>query len=133
MTGSDVLPRPVSAPPKGGGHLWRQFLIWTVTLVLAAGWFAFCVLVWPRLTRPLVLAIAAGVHLGIGVFLGMWTFGLAMIIANVAFVSPWVVRRMIDRSPVLTIEQRSATHPASNGVSQRQMAHDKRKPERSSR
>jgi hypothetical protein len=36
-------------------------------------------------------------HLGIGLFLGMWTFGLAMIIANLSFVSPWVVRRILDR------------------------------------
>ena len=59
--------------------------------------FSYCVLVWPRLTRPLVLAIAIGMHLGIGMFLGMWTFGLAMIIANLSFVSPWVVRRIVDR------------------------------------
>ena len=58
---------------------------------------SYCVLVWPRLTRPIVLAIAVGVHLGIGAFLGMWTFGLAMIIGNLAFVSPWLVRRLIDR------------------------------------
>jgi hypothetical protein len=58
---------------------------------------SYCVLVWPRLTRPIVLAIGVGMHLGIGLFLGMWTFGLAMIIANIAFVSPWVVRRVFDR------------------------------------
>jgi len=60
---------------------------------------SYCVLVWPRLTRPLVIAGAVAMHLGIGAFLGMWTFGLAMIIANVAFVSPWVVRRVLDRQP----------------------------------
>jgi hypothetical protein len=57
----------------------------------------YCALVWPRLTRPIVIAIGIGMHLGIGLFLGMWTFGLAMIIANLAFVSPWVVRRLLDR------------------------------------
>jgi signal peptidase I len=41
MTGSHVLSRPVSSAPEGGGHLLRQLLIWTLTLVLAAGWFAF--------------------------------------------------------------------------------------------
>src|SRR5262249_38878185 len=65
-------------------------------------WETFnCVLVWPRLTRPIMLAIAVGVHLGIGLFLGMWTFGLAMLIANTAFVSPWGVRRILDRQPLL--------------------------------
>jgi hypothetical protein len=58
---------------------------------------SYCVLVWPRLTRPIVLAIAVGMHLGIGMFLGMWTFGLAMIIGNMAFVSPWLVRQILDR------------------------------------
>jgi hypothetical protein len=29
----------------------------------------------------------------------MWTFGLAMLIANLSFVSPWLVRRIIDRRP----------------------------------
>jgi hypothetical protein len=36
--------------------------------------------------------------LGIALFLGMMTFGLVMIIANLAFVSPWVVRAVIDRN-----------------------------------
>ncbi len=57
----------------------------------------YCVLVWPRLTRPLVIAMAVAVHLGIALFLGMMTFGLVMIIANVAFVSPAIVRRVLDR------------------------------------
>jgi hypothetical protein len=74
----------------------------------------YCVLVWPRLTRPLVLAIAVGVHMGIGLFLGMWTFGLAMLIANIAFVSPWVVRRIFDRqsTPQLNGKQKAANSPS---------------------
>ena len=58
---------------------------------------SYCALVWPRLTRPLVIAMAVAVHLGIALFLGMMTFGLVMIIANVAFVSPALVRRILDR------------------------------------
>jgi len=58
---------------------------------------SYCALVWPRLLRPIIIAIGIGMHLGIGLFLGMWTFGLAMIIANLSFVSPWVVRRILDR------------------------------------
>ena len=54
-------------------------------------------LVWPRLTRPLVVAMSVPIHLGIALFLGMMTFGLAMIIANLAFVSPWVIRETIGR------------------------------------
>ncbi len=54
----------------------------------------YCALVWPRATRPIVLAIAVGVHLGIAFFLGMITFGLAMIFGNLAFVSPALIRRL---------------------------------------
>ena len=51
----------------------------------------YCALVWPKITRPLALFLAVCVHGGIVVFLGMPTFGLAMIIANGAFLSPqWV-------------------------------------------
>jgi hypothetical protein len=45
-------------------------------------------LVWPRLTRPWVLAIALLVHAGIAIFLGMITFGAMMIVANLAFLVP---------------------------------------------
>jgi hypothetical protein len=53
----------------------------------------YCVLIWPRQTRPLVLMMALAVHLGIAGGLGMMTFGLAMLIANLAFVAPATVRR----------------------------------------
>jgi hypothetical protein len=54
----------------------------------------YCVLIWPRLTRPLVLAMAVAVHGGIALFLGMPTFGLAMLIGNLAFVRPETIRRL---------------------------------------
>lgn len=57
---------------------------------------SYCVLIWPRLTRPLMIALAIPIHLGIALFLGMPTFGLVMLIGNVAFISPWVVRRLLD-------------------------------------
>lgn len=56
----------------------------------------YCGLVWPRLTRPWVLLGAVFVHLGIAVALGMPTFGLVMLIGNLAFVSPETVRRWVD-------------------------------------
>ena len=48
----------------------------------------FWALVWHRRLRPYVLAGGVLMHLGIGAFLGMWTFGLAMIAAYVAFLDP---------------------------------------------
>lgn len=56
----------------------------------------YCALVWPRVTRPIVLMIAVCVHGGIAIFLGMITFGVAMLIGNLAFVSPAIVRAAIE-------------------------------------
>jgi hypothetical protein len=52
-------------------------------------------LVWPRLTRRLALAMAVAVHLGIGIAMGMMEFGLAMLVANMAFVPADMFRRII--------------------------------------
>jgi hypothetical protein len=56
----------------------------------------YCVLIWPRLTRPWVLLLAIFVHAGIAVAYGMPTFGLVMLIGNLAFVSPQTVRAWSD-------------------------------------
>jgi hypothetical protein len=56
----------------------------------------YCALVWPRLTRPWVLLMAVVVHGGIILFLGMPTFGLVMLIGNLAFVSPKTIRKFFD-------------------------------------
>jgi hypothetical protein len=56
----------------------------------------YCVLIWPRATRPIFLALAVMVHGGIALCLGMITFGLAMLIANIAFVPSHVTERAID-------------------------------------
>ena len=57
---------------------------------------SYCALVWPRLTRPWVLLMAVFVHGGIVFALGMPTFGLVMLIGNLAFVSPKTVRKIFD-------------------------------------
>ena len=57
---------------------------------------SYCALVWPALTRPWVLLMAVFVHLGIIIALGMPTFGLVMLIGNLAFVSPKMVRKVFD-------------------------------------
>lgn len=56
----------------------------------------YCCLVWNRLTRPLMLAMAVAIHGGIAAFMGMITFGTAMLIANLAFLQPATVRKWID-------------------------------------
>jgi hypothetical protein len=73
-------------------HRWLLALLTHVTVF----WETFyCFLVWPKLTRPLCLAMAVLVHLGIAICLGMKTFGLVMIIANLAFVYPETVRDVV--------------------------------------
>lgn len=57
---------------------------------------SYCALIWPRLTRPWMLLMAVFVHGGIILFLGMPTFGLAMLIGNLAFVSPKTIRKVFD-------------------------------------
>ena len=57
---------------------------------------SYCALVWPALTRPWVLFMAVVVHAGIVFALGMPTFGLVMLIGNLAFVSPKTVRKVFD-------------------------------------
>ena len=52
----------------------------------------YCALIWPRLTRPVMLMLAVPLHLGIAVCLGMVTFGLIMLVANMAFIPPEFVR-----------------------------------------
>ena len=52
--------------------------------------------VWNRYTRPMVLWMAVFIHAGIALFMGMITFGVAMIIANLSFLSPGIVRAWID-------------------------------------
>ncbi len=58
---------------------------------------SYSALIWPRLTRPVMLALAVPLHLGIAVCLGMMTFGTVMLIANLAFVPPEWTRRLLDR------------------------------------
>ncbi len=56
----------------------------------------YCCLVWNRFTRPLVLWTAIFVHGGIALAMGLMTFGLAMIFANLSFLSPATVRAWVD-------------------------------------
>lgn len=55
----------------------------------------FCVLIWIRLARPLMLAGAVVLHVGIGACLGMWTFGLIMLVGCAAFLPNEGVRQLV--------------------------------------
>lgn len=70
-----------------------------ITLATLFWEVGYAALVWPRLTRPLFLAMAVAVHLGIGLTMGMMEFGLAMIVANLAFVPAAAWRRLVSDRP----------------------------------
>jgi hypothetical protein len=57
----------------------------------------FPILIWNRRLRPLFIAAGLLLHFGIGKFLGMWTFGIAMQICYLSFLPPWVVDAVLNR------------------------------------
>jgi hypothetical protein len=74
---------------------------WPVLVALATHvtifWeLSYCFLVWNRFARPLMIWLAVFIHGGIAVAMGMITFGLVMIYANLAFLSPATIRRWLD-------------------------------------
>ena len=71
---------------------WLPFLIAHVTI---AWEIFFIVLVWNPKFRPLMLFMGVLMHVGIGAFLGMWTFGLIMAFAYLAFSDPDLWRHRI--------------------------------------
>ena len=91
---------------------WLPFLIAHVTIAWEV---FFIVLVWNPKFRPLMLFMGVLMHVGIGAFLGMWTFGLIMAFAYLAFSDPdlWRHRTTLfvrwirghgEVSPVLALE-----------------------------
>ncbi|MBV8382293.1 MAG: hypothetical protein JOZ63_06785, partial [Planctomycetaceae bacterium] len=51
--------------------------------------------VWSPRLRPLVLAGAVVLHVGIGACLGMWTFGLIMLVGCASFLPAGAVRQLV--------------------------------------
>jgi hypothetical protein len=75
-----------------GEHRWFIALLTHITVF----WEMFyCFFVWHKLSRPICIGLAVAVHLGIALFLGMPTFGSAMIIANLAFVYPETIAAVV--------------------------------------
>ena len=78
---------------------WLVRYPWFIALLthLTVFWETFyAFLVWPRYTRPVMLVMALLVHGGIALFLGMPTFGIAMIIGNLAFIRPETTSRIVN-------------------------------------
>jgi len=77
---------------------WTVHAPWLLALMshITLFWeLSYVFLIWPKLTRPIMLILAVLVHAGIGLAMGMKTFGLVMIIANLAFVYPEYVEATV--------------------------------------
>lgn len=69
-------------------------------------------LIWPRFSRPIMLAAAVPLHLGIACCMGMMTFGVIMLVGNAAFVRPawlpgWLRDPCLARGAVAPAQARS--------------------------
>jgi hypothetical protein len=80
--------RPLDLSPlrKSLGNDFFELVInfWTHAVVYTE--LAFPVLVWPRITRPLILVAAAVAWLSLVLASGLWLFGLTLLVASLAFV-----------------------------------------------
>jgi hypothetical protein len=74
---------------------WIAF--WSHAVVLFE--LAFGVLIWIPLARPLLLALGVVVRASLAMVTGDLTFAVVMCIASLAFVTPELVRRVIERRP----------------------------------
>lgn len=79
-----------------GSPQWA-FLLAVLTHVTVFWEISYSALIWHRLTRPVMLAIALLIHGGIALFMGMITFGVAMIFGNLAFIKPATVEAVIGK------------------------------------
>ncbi|MEQ9410604.1 MAG: HTTM domain-containing protein [Fuerstiella sp.] len=80
---------------------WLPYLLAHVTVAWEV---FFCILVWRPRLRPLMLLIGTAMHLGIGAFLGMWTFGLIMTFPYLAFSDSARWRRRLTAWPGVNSE-----------------------------
>ncbi len=74
-------------------------LINLATHVTLAWELSYVALIWPRWSRPVMLALAIPVHLGIACTMGMITFGCIMLVGNLAFIPPEFWQRGESRIP----------------------------------
>lgn len=95
------------------------FVTHLATHATVAWEISFSALVWNRYLRPFVILIGTSMHLGIGMFLGMWTFGLTMMFGYVTFIPSHRLRYFVHgicRVPAASIpwnELGAQTRPTS--------------------
>ena len=74
---------------------WHPWLLNLLTHVCVFWEVSFCMLIWRPRLRPLMLAGAVVLHVGIGACLGMWTFALIMLVGCASFLPRSVVSDLL--------------------------------------
>lgn len=92
--------------PIAVNFMTQLILAWEVT---------YPALIWPRLTRPLMLFLAVPLHLGIALGMGMTTFGLIMLVGNAAFISPRIIRAVFSSQNRRLLAAKKEVTPAGQG------------------
>jgi hypothetical protein len=95
---------------------WHPWLVNLMTHVSVMWEISFCVLIWKKVWRPLMLIGAVVLHVGIGACLGMWTFGLVMLIGCASFLPGELVHSLLGALPVRKgrpVQETGNSRPAS--------------------
>jgi hypothetical protein len=90
---------------------WHPRLLEFITHVSLVWEISFCTLIWRPRLRPLVLGGAVVLHVGIGASLGMWTFGLIMLIGCASFLPAEAVGQRVDAATRGRFRSRVAVSP----------------------
>ena len=91
---------------------WQPWLVNAMSHSTIVWEISFCVLVWQKRWRPLVLALAVVLHVGIGACLGMWTFGLIMLVGCASFLPNDLFRSARETVAVPETEAETAVSAA---------------------
>ncbi len=78
---------------------WLAYFPWFTELMthMTIAWeVSFAFLIWRPLMRPWMLLVGASMHFGIGLMLGMWTFGFCMMFGYLAFLDPLKLRAVLQ-------------------------------------
>jgi hypothetical protein len=81
------------------GHLgdWPCLLLSNLGVALTLGTeISFAFLIWNPRLRPVLLFLAILMHAGIGLFMGMGSFGAIMLTGCLSFVAPGTIRRIVE-------------------------------------
>jgi hypothetical protein len=124
VTLQEFAPFDVSWLAHGGDAFCLLFSTAGVVLTLFVE-VGFAFLIWNRHWRPVLLFLAAILHAGIGIFMGMVPFQAVMLIGDLSFVAPASLRRFADgwrgapRLDAVAVDQlprvRASTHQAKRG------------------